>query len=66
MVVDSDKNKQGKWQDDYLILNPESAYGKIQVMVISAQFIYQEVKETIRQYDDGMKVIDILQFLNII
>ena len=65
MVVDADKNKQGKWLDGYLISSPQNAYGVIQVMLISAQFIYRQVRETIRKYDKNMEAVDILQFLNI-
>lgn len=66
MLVDTDKNKQGKRLEGHLIANPENAYGSIRVMLVSPQFIYQEVQEKIRKHDNVMEAVDVLQFLNII
>ena len=66
LIVDADKQKQGKTFEGYCISPPEKAYGRVKVMIVTGQFMYQDVQKKVRQHDKDMKLLNISSFLNLI
>lgn len=60
-VIDKLKEKQGSMLQGYMIVSPEEILDKIQVIIISARLIYEEVVKEVG--DREIEVVDINQFL---
>lgn len=60
-VIDRAKERQGKLVQGYIISSSEEVLDKVQVIVISARFIYEEIIKEIG--DREIVVVDINQFL---
>lgn len=65
-VIDKNNEKWGEKLFGYEISRPEAVLDKIQVIVISAQFIYDSVMKEVQKSGKKIEVIDINQYLNII
>ncbi len=63
-VIDKSKEKQGNTLQGYTIVSPEEALDKIQVIVISACFIYESVVREVGNRE--IEVVDINRFLCLI
>lgn len=61
IIIDKSKDKQGSILQGYMIASPESAMDRVQVIIISACFIYDDVKGEIGKRN--IEVVDINQFL---
>ncbi|MDE7131956.1 MAG: glycosyltransferase family 2 protein [Lachnospiraceae bacterium] len=60
-LIDRSKERQGSLVQGYMIISPEEALDKVQVIVISARLIYEEVIKEVG--GRKIEVIDINQFL---
>lgn len=65
IVVDKSKEKQGRNISGYLVESLEENYDRMQVVIISSQFIYQDVKKELDQKNRNIEVIDLNQILKI-
>ena len=65
MVIDKNKEKQGKVLFGYRINSPEESLGKIQAVIISSQFIYEDVKRDVEKSGEKIEIIDINHMMSI-
>ncbi len=61
-VIDKDENKNGKECCGYIIQKPKDVLDKIQVVLASAHFIYQEIKNTLE--NRGLEVVDFTEIVS--
>ena len=60
-VIDRSRERQGSLVQGYMIASPEEVLDKVQVIIISARLIYEEVIKEVG--DREIKVVDINHFL---
>lgn len=65
MVIDKNKEKQGKVLFGYRINSPEEGLEKIQAVIISSQFIYEDVKKDVEKSGKMIELIDINHMVSI-
>ena len=61
VVIDRSRERQGSLVQGYMIASPEEVLDKVQVIIISARLIYEEVIKEVG--DREIKVVDINHFL---
>lgn len=61
IVIDKSEDKQGSILQGYLVVSPEKALDRIQVIIVSAYSIYEDVCKEVGERN--IEIIDINQFL---
>ncbi len=63
-VIDISKERQGDNLNGYRIMSPQEGLNKVQVIIVSARYIYESVLATIGERD--IEVVDINQFWGLV